>query len=140
MNYNLNSSPMNKVPQWQYTSYFERFNVIPTNINKLFIHYYMANLAAPSSEASIAYNAYKATEILDKDIAFNFYIPVYSNMEVVVENSNSGAVEEPPVEEPAPVVTPVSTIITSAGYKIANDILTSEDGKEVPLLEYYEFQ
>ena len=24
-------------------------------------------------------------------------------------------------------------------YKIANDILTSEDGREVPLLEYYEF-
>lgn len=104
----------------QYTSYFERFNVVPTNSNKLYIHYYMANMAAPSNEASTAYNAYKNSNLLDS--AFVFYIPVYKNMSATISNSSDGAVD-PGTSPSSPSTSEIPTIITSAGFKISNNYI-----------------
>jgi len=105
----------------QYTSYLERFNVVPTQERYKYVHYYMANLAAPSSESTITYNAYKENEILNSE--FEFHIPVYLNMGATIVNSGSGAVEEETPSAPSPSATPVSTIVTTAGYKISNEYL-----------------
>ena len=106
----------------QYTSYLERFNVVPTQERYKYVHYYMANLGGPSSEATTVYNAYKKNDVLNS--AFEFYIPVYLNMGATIVNSGSGAVEEEIPSAPTPSVTPVNTIVTTAGYKISNDYIS----------------
>lgn len=108
----------NYIEQGQYTSYLERFNVVPTQSKYMYVHYYMANLGAPSSEAAIAYNSYKASDLLND--AYVFYIPVYSNMGATINNSGNGAVDENETTS-SPSITPVSTLITSAGYKLSGE-------------------
>ena len=104
----------------QYTSYLERFNVVPTNSSSLYMHYYMANMQAPSSEASTAYNAYKELGLLDS--AFVFYIPVYNNMNASIDNSPSGPVDDGGSSS-SPSSSAIGTIVTSAGYKISGDTI-----------------
>ena len=104
----------------QYTSYLERFNVVPTNSSSLYMHYYMANMQAPSSEASTAYNAYKELGLLDS--AFVFYIPVYNNMNASIDNSPSGPVDDGGSSS-SPSSSAIGAIVTSAGYKISGDII-----------------
>ncbi len=101
----------------QYTSYLERFNVVPKDSSKLYIHYYMANMQGPSSEASTAYNAYKDLGLLD--LAFNFYIPVYNNMNASIDNNPSGGVDNGSSSSPSD--SPINTIVTSAGYKVSGN-------------------
>ncbi len=113
----------NYIELGQYTSYLERFNVVPTDSSKLYIHYYMANMQAPSSEASIAYNAYKELDILDS--AFVFYIPVYNNMNATISNTPSGAVDGGSSSSPSSSA--IGTIVTSAGYKISSDYIKGID-------------
>ena len=98
----------NFVGAGQYTSYLERFNVVPVKSTSMYLHYYMANLAAPSSEASIAYN------LLDR--AFEFYIPVYTNMNTNIVNSSSGAVDNEDDTKTSTSLS-VSSIITLAGFR-----------------------
>ena len=81
----------------------------------------MANLAGPSSESNTIYNAYKENNLLNN--AFEFYIPVYNNMGATIINSGTGAVEDT-TSSSSPSVTPISTIITTAGYKISGEYLT----------------
>lgn len=104
----------------QYTSYLERFNVVPTNSSRLYMHYYMANMQAPSSEASTAYNAYKELGLLDS--SFVFYIPVYNNMNATINNSPSGAVDDGGSSS-SPSSSAIGTIVTSAGYKVSGDYI-----------------
>ena len=104
----------------QYTSYLERFNVVPTNSSSLYMHYYMANMQAPSSEASISYNAYKELGLLDS--SFVFYIPVYNNMNASIDNSPSGPVDDGGSSS-SPSSSAIGTIVTSAGYKISGDTI-----------------
>ena len=110
----------------QYTSYLERFNVVPTNSSSLYLHYYMANMQAPSSEASTAYNAYKSLGLLDS--AFIFYIPVYNNMDATIDNSPSGAVDGGGSAS-SPSSSTIGTIVTSAGYKLSGDIIKGINSK-----------
>ena len=116
----------------QYTSYLERFNVVPTSSSSLYLHYYMANMQAPSSEASTAYNAYKNLGLLDS--AFIFYIPVYNNMDATIDNSPSGAVDSGGSSS-SPSSSTIGTIVTSAGYKVSGnyikDIGPSTDAKAI---------
>ena len=116
----------------QYTSYLERFNVVPTSSSSLYLHYYMANMQAPSSEASTAYNAYKNLGLLDS--AFIFYIPVYNNMDATIDNSPSGAVDSGGSSS-SPSSSTIGTIVTSAGYKVSGnyikDIGPSIDAKAI---------
>ncbi len=107
----------NYISAGQYTSYLERFNVVPTNSSSLYIHYYMANMQAPSSEASTAYNAYNELGLLDS--AFVFYIPVYNNMNAIINNNPSGSVDDGGSSS-SPSSSAIGTIVTSAGYKLSN--------------------
>lgn len=113
----LNSNYLNL---GQYTSYFERFNVVPTNPNYMYIHYYMANLAAPSREALSVYNAYKKNNLLDK--SFEFFIPVYSDMTNQINNSNNGANNDN--SNSSPSTTSVQVIANSAGLKLSGNYIT----------------
>ena len=79
----------------------------------MYVHYYMANLGAPSSEASTTYNSYKNNNLLESPFAF--YIPVYKNMGTTIDNSNNGAVDSG--SSTSPSTTEIATIVTSAGYK-----------------------
>ena len=58
----------------QNTLYLEKFNVTPTST---YNHQYMANIAAPSSEAAKTYAAYGG---LDEKMSITFSIPVYKDM------------------------------------------------------------
>lgn len=69
----------NYVGVGQDTAYYQKFNAYPDDVEKRYIHNYMTNVKAPSSEALIMYNAYKSAGILES--SFNFIIPVYANMD-----------------------------------------------------------
>ena len=101
----------------QYTSYLQKYNVVPTNSNALYLHQYMTNIAAPSSESRSTYTTYKNLGLLDT--AFEFYIPVYSNMDESIDNSGSGATK-PDNGENNEETMKISTIVTSAGYKYSS--------------------
>lgn len=111
----------NYITKGQYTSYFERFNVVPVKASSMYVHYYMANLGAPSSESVLAYNSYKANNLLDS--SFTFSIPVYSNMGAQINNSGNGAVDSGSSSAPSEK-NDIPTIVTSAGYKISNNNLS----------------
>ena len=96
----------------QYTNYFQKYNVVPTNMTSLYIHQYMTNIAAPSSESKSAYNSYNKLGMLNN--TFVFYIPVYRNMESSIDNSNNGV--NPGGDADASSL-PISSIVTSSGFK-----------------------
>ena len=73
----------NYVNAGQDTAYYQKFNIFPDNPEKRYLHPYMTNVEAPESEAKIMYNAYKAVGILESP--FNFIIPVYANMDDLVD-------------------------------------------------------
>ena len=106
----------------QYTSYLQKFNVVPTTASSRYVHQYMDNIAAPKTEALISYNAYKDASMLNN--SFVFYIPVYNNMDATINNSSNGAV--PDNEENESTVA-VNTMVTAAGYKISRSNITGID-------------
>lgn len=59
----------------QNTLYFQKFNVVPSNVSMLYKHQYMTNIQAAESEAIKMSKAYTAE---DKKLVF--YIPVYNQM------------------------------------------------------------
>lgn len=103
----------------QYTTYFQKYNVVPTNSSKMFIHQYMTNVAAPSSESKSAYNSYNALGMLNLEYAF--YIPVYLNMNASISNSNSGASGSVSGSGSS---SEISTIVTSSGYKYSSGTIS----------------
>ena len=113
----------------QYTTYLQKFNVVPTNLSKLYLHQYMTNIAAPSSESRTAYNSYKKQNLLNS--GFVFHIPVYYNIDSSITNSNNGAMGENPKDDPVTTL-PISTVLNSAGYKYSAGIITGiKPGTEV---------
>lgn len=75
----------NWIKYGQDTLYFEKFDVnFVQGAVFLFGNQYMTNISAASTESSLMYNGYKASNKLDSK--FTFYIPVYDNMEVSEEN------------------------------------------------------
>ena len=60
----------------QDTIYFQKFNT--SGVTTPFTNQYMQNIAAPSSEGGMTYNAYQANNVLVNKIKFK--IPVYTNM------------------------------------------------------------
>ena len=68
----------NYINKGQNTLYFQKFNVMPSDKNQLYLHQYMTNVQAPYSEGRTTRSAYNSLGIL-KD-AMVFYIPVYNNM------------------------------------------------------------
>ncbi len=104
----------------QYTTYFQKFNVVPTNTTKLYLHQYMTNIAAPSSESRTAYTSYKNLDLLNQ--GFVFHIPVYYNMDNSITNSSSGATGS--TTDDKVTTLPISTVLNSAGYKYGSGIIT----------------
>ena len=68
----------NYISKGQHTSYLKKFNVNPKSSYSTYNHQYMANLAAPSSEAKSSYNSYKNNNLLN--LPLHFIIPTYNNM------------------------------------------------------------
>ena len=110
------------IAKGQYNIYLQKFNVVPTDVSKLFIHQYMTNIKAPSSEANSTYSTYNKLGLLNT--SFTFKIPVYVNMDNTIDNSGSGATKEEEEEDNKLSTLSVPTIITEAGYKLNNNYLT----------------
>lgn len=110
------------IAKGQYNMYLQKFNVVPTDVSKLFIHQYMTNIKAPSSESSSTYSTYNKLNLLST--GFTFKIPVYTNMDNTIDNSGSGASKEEEKEENKYSALSIPTIVTEAGYKIKNSYLT----------------
>lgn len=68
----------NYIAKGQYTSYLKKFNVNPNSSYNTYNHQYMANLAAPSSEAKSSYISYSNNGLLK--LPLHFVIPTYSDM------------------------------------------------------------
>ena len=66
------------ISQGQYTSYLKKFNVNPKSSYTKYNHQYMANLAAPYSEAYSSFKSYRDNGMLN--MALEFSIPIYNNM------------------------------------------------------------
>lgn len=62
----------------QNTSYLKKFNVNPNSDYSVYNHQYMANLAAPRSEAILSYNGYKENKLLR--LPLEFTIPIFNDM------------------------------------------------------------
>ncbi len=66
------------ISKGQYTSYLKKFNVNPNAYHDQFDHQYMANLAAPASEAYSSYKSYQENGLFNLPLEFD--IPVFQNM------------------------------------------------------------
>lgn len=75
----------------QNTSYFKKWDVV-SNLNAAsgtnYVHQYMQNIQAPTSEAESVYRSYSQNGMLDSN--FVFYIPVYNNMPENTSLSKNG--------------------------------------------------
>lgn len=67
----------NNYSEYQFTGYLQKFNV-NSDYYAPFTHEYMANVAAPSSEAEKSYRAYSSNGLLTAEKVF--YIPVFNDM------------------------------------------------------------
>lgn len=108
----------NYISVGQYSTYLQKFNVAPTNTNKLYIHQYMTNIAAPSSESSSTYSTYNKLGLLTS--GFTFYIPVFNNMTGNIVNESNGATNET-ISQTGQVAVSISSIVSSSGYKYATN-------------------
>ena len=111
----------NYINRNQYTMYLQKFDVLGSEGRTKYTHQYMTNIAAPSSESAITYNAYLKMGILNQ--AFIFYIPVYKNMSATIDNSSNGAVNGGDnTSKPSSI--PIPTIVTSSGYKYTSGYIS----------------
>lgn len=72
----------------QYTPYFQKWNVSPTSAYAKYTHQYMTNITAPLTEASKAFNAYSAQNLLNEALVFS--IPIFNNMPAATTLPNRG--------------------------------------------------
>lgn len=107
----------------QYTVYTHKFNIHPKSSSNLYVNQYMTNLKGPTGEASIAYNSYKNANILNSP--FVFFIPIYSNVNVSIDNSPNGSTEKPGDNTSNGMS--VETILTSSGFKLNGSYISGLD-------------
>lgn len=67
------------IARGQFTSYLKKFNVNPNSYYDMFNHQYMANLAAPSSEAKTSWSTYSKNGLSNLPLSFN--IPIFNDMQ-----------------------------------------------------------
>lgn len=106
----------------QYTGYLQKFNVATLKEGALFTHQYMTNLAGAMSEASTSFSAYTTNNLLGLNLTFK--VPVFNNMSETINNSSNGAVDDEP-DKPAPSTIPISTIVTSSGYRYTSKYISN---------------
>ena len=104
----------------QYTNYFQKFNVMPTDTSKRFTHQYMTNLPGAMSESKLSFSTYKSNDLLGINLIFK--IPVYNNMNATIVNSSNGAVES---QDNGLGSLDLATLITSSGYSYTSNYLTN---------------
>lgn len=104
----------------QYTTYLQKFNVAPTSSSQLYLHQYMTNIVAPSSEGKSMYNTINSNDLLDN--AYSFSIPIYNDMDTLIENESSGGSGTTGNDNLSGLST--STIVTSAGFTTNNEYIT----------------
>ena len=127
-----NSIASSYVNAGQYTSYLQKFNLVPTNSNQQFSHQYQTNIAAPSSESASLYSSYSNLGLLDQ--GFVFYIPVFTNMDSAISNSDNGGSGENPDSNLSTM--DISTIVTSSGYKYQSGFITGiEVGTDISTIK-----
>ena len=73
----------NYIAVGQDTLYFQKYDVV-NNGTDLYNHQYMQNIFAARSEGITTYNTYKNIGLLDNN--YNFIIPIYENMPVLLSN------------------------------------------------------
>ncbi len=103
----------------QYTTYFQKFNVVPTVPTNLYIHQYMTDITAPSAESSTTYKSFSSLGILD--LGFVFYIPVYNNMNKTINNSGNGGSGD---GSTSATTMDIASIVTSSGYRYSNGYIS----------------
>ena len=110
------------------TLYFQKFNVSTRSrvYQSPYTYEYMANIMAPSSEASNIYSSYNNNKTLD--IAYTFTIPVYNNMpsSAYKVSRTDTVTEEVPKQEESSNNTSLSadSKVNNAGYQISNGYLS----------------
>lgn len=77
------------ISKGQNTSYLKKFQVNPNSYYNVYTHQYMANLQAPTSEASTSFNTYKANGLLSLPLVFE--IPIFNNMPYQTSHPRDGA-------------------------------------------------
>ncbi|MFI3260994.1 MAG: dockerin type I domain-containing protein [bacterium] len=110
----------NYISVGQYTTYLQKFNVVPTDPSKLYIHQYMTNVGAPYSESKTTYNSYETAGSLKQ--SFSFMIPIYKDMDELIENEFSGASGELGNSDTSDLS--ISTIVTSSGYSYTSKYIS----------------
>lgn len=103
----------------QDTLYFQKFNVNPSDRNKLYTHQYMTNIFAPLSESGTTFSTLINLDLMD--INYVFSIPTYNNMNISIDNSGSGASGSG--NDPLSSL-PISTIVTSSGFKYTKNTIS----------------
>lgn len=79
------------IAKGQFTSYLKKFNVNPSSYYDMFNHQYMANLAAPSSEAKTSWSTYSKNGL--STLPLTFSIPVYNDMQEAYNRPTGNLVE-----------------------------------------------
>ncbi|MBO5096194.1 MAG: hypothetical protein J6A17_02235 [Bacilli bacterium] len=79
------------IAKGQFTSYLKKFNVNPNSYYDMYNHQYMANLAAPSSEAKTSWNTYTKNNL--STLPLEFSIPVFTDMAEVYNRPNGNLIE-----------------------------------------------
>ena len=85
------------ISKGQYTSYLKKYNVNPSAYYPQFNHEYMANLRAPSTEASSTYNSLSKNNKLNE--AYDFVIPYFDNMPETTYDSKFNDIELKKIDE-----------------------------------------
>ena len=109
------------IQKGQYTGYFQKFDV--NKLENIASHQYMTNVSGAMSESSTAFSAYEKNNLLDLNLIFK--VPVFNNMNATITNSGSGAVDNPEDNDSKPSTIPISTIVTSSGYRYTSKYISN---------------
>lgn len=109
------------IQKGQYTGYFQKFDV--NKLENIASHQYMTNVAGARGESSTSFSAYEKNNLLDLNLIFK--IPVFDNMNATITNSGNGAVDNPEDNSSKPSTIPISTIVTSSGYRYSSNYISN---------------
>lgn len=109
------------IQKGQYTGYFQKFDV--NKLENIASHQYMTNVSGAMSESSTAFSAYEKNNLLGLNLIFK--VPVFNNMNATITNSGSGAVDNPEDNDSKPSTIPISTIVTSSGYRYTSKYISN---------------
>ena len=109
------------IQKGQYTGYFQKFDV--NKLENIASHQYMTNVSGAMSESSTAFSAYEKNNLLGLNLVFK--IPVFNNMNATIINGGSGAIDNPEDGGSKPSTIPISTIVTSSGFRYTSKYISN---------------